>query len=325
MKKFTYRGPSGEVEIKEPLPLRMISSSWFLSLWTLALTLWAGYYLTFLDPGAFLGRRLSPGHANLIRQKSACFTCHSPFESVSTEACLDCHGKFIYASIHSTIPCKQCHPGHTDGAFVPPALTEADCDKCHNRAATVEWKWDPDPKKLPAQSHVPYYPDRVGNPDLSHYPRDVSSSHAPLNIFQHSKHTGLGSTREGKKKFACYQCHFVGPKTMNTPLQDLITMKSCMDCKYHGKTAPGCKSCHNYRLHTYTFHLPKGPVLKKRQCITIHELLDAKSKIALEGPPPNAEPGWKDLPVCETGEPAINYGKLKDPDTEPPYPETNPP
>lgn len=328
MKRFTYCGPAGEVEVKEPLLLRLIDSSLFLTLWTLTLTAWAGYYLTFSDAEAFLGKRLSPGHAKLVHQKAGCFSCHSPFEPVTTESCLDCHSKFIYASIHSTIPCKQCHPGHTDGAFVPASISDADCDNCHNRAApgrlkdgtTAEWKWDPDPQNRPPQSHVPYYPDRVGHPDLTRFPRDITSSHARLNIFQHSRHTGMGLTREGKRKFACYQCHYVGPKTMNTPMEDLITMRSCMDCKYHGKTAPGCKSCHNYKLHGYTFHLPKGPVLARRKCITIPELLDAKSKIALEGPDPADEPGWKNLPLCENGQPAIDYGKLKDADA-PPQPE----
>jgi hypothetical protein len=308
MKKFTFNGPAGPVEIKEPLPLRMISSSWFLVTWTLVLILWAGDYLSFRRPQVFLGNSLSPGHRYLVRQKAACFTCHTPFSPVTTDACLDCHKNFIKAAIHNSMSCKSCHPMHTNGDFIPHTKTDAQCDQCHNQpqpkprdgdTAAPAWEWRPVKDKLPSVSHVPY------------------------TIFPHSLHSGPGATKAGKKKFACYQCHYIGPRTMDTPMEKLFKMESCIDCKYHQDKAPGCKSCHNFRQKNFAFHLPKDPP-RVRDCVGEIELIRMKANLVRENIPAAAEPGWKNLKVCETGEPAIDHGKLPSPETPPPYPEPAP-
>ena len=90
MKNYRYKGPEGEVEIKSPLPVRLVESSRMLTLWTLGFVIWGGYYLVAADPAMFLGKKLSSTHK---QYQSQCIVCHTPFVGVTNEACQSpgCH------------------------------------------------------------------------------------------------------------------------------------------------------------------------------------------------------------------------------------------
>jgi hypothetical protein len=169
---------------------------------------------------------------------------------------------------------------HTDGAFVPAASPDQECQQCHDRMAS-----DPTSR---------FSPDNKAHRLLSH---------VSIKIFPHGRHSGPGRTSAGKKKFACFQCHYFGPKTLETPLEELFTMNSCLSCKYHSEKKPGCRECHNFGQPKWLFHLPQAKTFK-RECVRQEEISDIRLHILRENISPANTPGYRNLPVCETGKPS---------------------
>jgi hypothetical protein len=203
MKKYRYKGPSGVVEIKSPLHVRLVESSWMLTLWAVGFMAWGAYYLIYADPYVFIGKELSIGHKVL---QSDCITCHQPFVGVSDETCTStgCHSAVAKekATLHDSLGhrCTDCHWEHTDGAFISFGLGEKDCAECHEKL-----KNDPDSK---------FY---AGNADQRKM-TDVSRK-----IFKHRSH-------QFPPHYKCWQCHCTGKGTLDTPMEELYKMSACLLC-----------------------------------------------------------------------------------------------
>jgi hypothetical protein len=282
MKKYRYKGPSGEVEIKSPLHVRLVESSWMLTLWAAGFMAWGAYYLIYADPYVFIGKELSIAHKPL---QSDCITCHQPFKGVSDETCSStgCHSAMAAhkETLHDTLGhrCTDCHWEHADGAFISFGIGEKDCAECHDKL-----KNDPDSK---------FY---AGNTD------QLKMTDVSRKIFKHRSH-------QFPPHYKCWQCHCTGKGTLDTPMEGLYKMSACLLC--HDEKA--CGVCHGY-------HDPRDPRPVALTCIKEELMPDLQFKTQRCTSFRKRAPGHKNLTVCETGEPAIDYGKKPPPEETKPEP-----
>lgn len=289
--KYHYQGPGGEIEIKEPLPVRLAESSWFLTGLTVAGLVWAAYYLVIADPAVMVGRELSSNHRQL---KSACLSCHVPFTGVLNESCLSakCHGPKLRNTLHDgeNRACNDCHQEHAERGWINAKMDNRECQNCHQALAR-------DPKS-------PYFASKAAR---------RKQTYVPHKIYSHPDHRIFGYT--------CKQCHCMdlpspvpGKKlrTINVPAEDLFKMDSCMECHRHLKG--GCQVCHPY-------HQARKAGRIMLSCIdNVDRFEDLLERTRMTCTPENSlMPGWVDLTICETGEPAVLYGQ-----SPPPNPPTPP-
>jgi len=269
MKKYSYKGPAGEVEIKDPIAVRLAESSWFLTLWTVGFMVWGGYYLYFAPPETFLGRTLSPGHVHL---QNDCLACHQPFTGVPDESCggSGCHEKIRTATIHNTMerPCISCHPEHTDGEFIKLGIGIPECITCHQ-------KLEQDPKSA-------FYQKREDPRKITYVSREK---------FKHRSH-------RYPPFYKCYKCHCTGKGTIDVPMENLFLMESCVKCHEESD----CGSCHIY-------HDQRDPRSRHLECIDEQFMPEMLLKTMGCSPYRERAPGFINLEVCETGEPAKDFGK----------------
>ncbi len=270
------RGPGGKREVRDPLSIRLVQNSWFLTLWTLGFLLWGGYYLAVASPGVFLGQSLSTSHANL---KTDCMVCHVPFSGVPNESCAaaGCHAKSYLNTIHNTMdkPCITCHAEHAEGAFLSRGVDEKDCAACHRRLKR-------DPKSI-------FHPDRL---------KKRKTSYVDRQIFQHSDH-------RFPPHYKCWQCHCTGAGTLNVPMERLFKMDTCVKCHEEGD----CNDCHRY-------HDKRKKRPSQIQCIKEDYVGELLFKTATCTSFRGKAPGYENLTVCETGEPASEYGKEPPPERD---------
>jgi hypothetical protein len=268
MKPFEYKGPGGEIRVQDPLAVRLVESTWFLTILTLAFVAWGAYYLYFADPQVFLGRRLSPAHQKLEKE---CMACHSPFAGVTDEACAstDCHPGIAQNTIHNTrdARCFSCHREHTDGAPLPVGVANSGCAQCHDRLQA-------DPKSI-------FYPPNYERRQITNVPRA---------IFRHRLH-------QYPPHYKCSQCHCIGDKTLNLRMEQLFRMDSCMKCHEQAD----CAVCHKY-------HQQREPRPRTRACIKQDFVSELQFKTLECTPYRGREPGFENMTVCETGAPAALPG-----------------
>ncbi len=268
MKRLKFSGPGGEREIRLPALIRMVQSSWFLSLCTAGFALWGAYYLFFASPSVFLSKDLSPGHAEIA---SECVACHLPFTGVPNESCLSsgCHPSVMKNTIHNTRTerCVDCHPVHTGGELIPQALENSECDQCHRQL-------EQDPESI-------FFPRNKEKRKVTFVPRSV---------FRHKSH-------QFPPHYRCWQCHCTGPQTLDTPMKDLFKMDTCLKC--HERK--GCQVCHSY-------HQDRESRPRDMTCVHEQFVPDLQYKTMLCTPYRGREPGFKGLTVCESGEPVTEYG-----------------
>jgi len=278
MKTHKYKGPEGSIEFRDPLALRMVESNWFMAACALVFMVWGGYYLSFTNPEALYGRGLTPGHLAL---KNDCFTCHVPFRGVPNNSCVQsgCHAAIHAHQSHYRWACVECHDRHTDGAFDPRPYPDAECVRCHE-------KEESDPTS-------PFHPDNKTR---------RKSTTAPMSILPHGKHE--------TSRYKCVQCHCLGRNTLQTQMEDLFKMETCMLCKEHVYKPPKCKVCHNHGQPRRLFHLERA-ITKRRDCMTPDELMELVHKVKLCTPYLSREPGFKNLTVCETDENIVEWLKGK--------------
>lgn len=271
---LSFKGPGGEVRIKDPLPLRLVDSPLVIALFTIGFMVWGGYYLSFSDPESFLGPPLSPGHKNL---QDNCFVCHVPFEPVPQYSCerSGCHAGTVNKLTHVTMPCKSCHPMHTGGSFDPESMAAAECDQCHAELAK-------DPSSI-------FHPEVKARRPFTNVPREIMA---------HRKHETT--------KYKCVQCHCLGKNTLKEPMEELFKMDTCLKCKPHRGDPPDCKECHNYKLPEWRFHVPAAKT-EKRTCLRPEEWKRLVHKTRVCTRFREREPGHKNLGICGTDTPATEY------------------
>lgn len=269
MKGFGYKGPAGEIQIKDPLAVRLVESSWWLTLWTLGFMAWGGYYLYFAPPEVFMSKQLSPGHMKL---KTDCMACHSPFVGVTDESCgsADCHQDKALDTIHNSINprCISCHPEHTDGDLLPMRPNQRECAECHKKLRK-------DPASVFFAQHEP--------------PR--RTTFVSRKLFKHRSH-------QFPPYYKCWQCHCLGDQTIDTPTPELFLMKSCLKCHEE----KDCNVCHHY-------HDQRDPRPKLLSCIKAQFAPDLQFKTMSCTAENKRPIGYGDLNVCETNEPVKDFGK----------------
>jgi len=269
VKTYSYKGPAGEVEIKDPIAVRLVESSWWLTLWTIGFMIWGAYYLYFAPPSVFLGKKLSPAHKQL---QADCMACHAPFIGVTDESCAsaDCHAAKAQNTLHDGLgrTCVSCHPEHTDGALIPQVLSQQNCADCHKRLA-----------KDPAST---FYADAA-------HPR--INTFVSRKLYKHRSH-------QFPPFFRCWQCHCLGDKTINTPTKELFLMSSCVKCHEE----KDCSVCHHY-------HDPREPRAKLLTCIKEQFVPDLLFKALSCEDYKGRPKGFKDIKVCETGGLIVDFGK----------------
>lgn len=264
MKQYTYKGPGGEVRVREPLAVRLVESTVVLSVLTFIFILWGAYYLHLADQRVFLGRGLSSVHKKLEKD---CMACHVPFLGVTDEACQspECHPKVMADTIHNTRKprCIECHPEHTGGEVPPPAVTAKTCAECHDR--------------LKADPESQFYPPKWEKRTVTNVPRK---------IFRHRSH-------QYPPHYKCWQCHCTGKGTLNTPMEQLFVMDSCLKCHEQ----ENCKVCHPY-------HQQREPRPRSTNCVRQEYVSELQFKTLECTEYKGRVPGFNHLTVCETGEPA---------------------
>ncbi len=212
MAELKYRGPGGNMTIRDAFPVRVVKSPVFLSVVFFITVIWSGSYLYRYDRTPFLSTPLSLEHYN-IRNK--CHTCHSGFGSVPNDGCLSggCHREELVSTIHNTIDqeCIECHPEHLDGRSLPQSMKDHECADCHHLLT----------KDLESKFH----PDNREKRHLSGVDRQ---------IFSHKVHW--------YPVYECSACHCSGEGTINVPLKELFTMDACMKCHFN----KDCQLCHQY-------------------------------------------------------------------------------
>jgi hypothetical protein len=269
VKTYSYKGPAGEVEIKDPLAVRLVESSWWLTLWTIGFMVWGAYYLYLAPPSVFMGEALSSGHRKLAAD---CAACHSPFLSVADESCAaaNCHAAKARNTLHDGLrrTCVSCHPEHTGGALLPRGITQQDCATCHNQLAK-------DPK---SRLYASADPPRI-------------NTFVSRKLFKHRSH-------QFPPFFRCWQCHCLGERTINIPTRDLFLMSSCLKCHEQ----KDCSVCHQY-------HDPRDAHPKLVSCIDAQFVPDLLFKTLSCEDYQGRPKAFKDIKVCETGGLLIDYGK----------------
>jgi len=283
MKKLYYKGPSGDIEIKPPLSIRVFQSSWFLAGLTGLFVLWGGYYLYGADKTIYLSRPLSPEHHELA---SDCMACHVPFIGAPNESCAssDCHQDVVSNSLHNTmdVSCTSCHPVHTEGELIKVDLENKDCDECHK-------KLEKDPDSI-------FYPKNYEKREVSYVSRE---------IFRHKQH--------GLPYYRCWNCHCTGNTTIDTPMRDLFKMDSCLIC--HEKQCIGCHGTDAEDGGRRAYHATREKRPREKTCIGETFVPDLMYKTYDCTDRNNRARGFLDMKVCETGEPVTEYGQ--EPETSP--------
>ncbi len=269
MKVYRYKGPAGTVEIQPPLAVRLVKSSWFLSLWTLGFVIWGGYYLSFSEPRVFLSTPLSADHKQI---GDDCLACHVPFVGVPDDSCVsaECHQSIHRNTIHNTREerCINCHPSHTGGELTPASMSNEECARCHDEL-------DKNPESI-------FHPDNQKSRKVTYVPRS---------IFRHRSH-------QFPPHYKCWQCHCTGDSTLDVKMQDLFKMDSCLKC--HVRET--CQVCHRY-------HQDREARPRDKTCINEQFVPDLLFKTMGCTAYRGREPNFKDLTVCETGQIAVEYGK----------------
>lgn len=273
MKKHSYIGPGGVVEIKIPITIKMAESTWFLVLWTVGFVLWSAYYLYMAPTTVFLSRALSSNHKHLEKE---CIVCHVHNEGVPNESCssLDCHDEQARETIHNSreVKCYSCHPEHNEGELIQASIENQVCDECHQQLKL-------DPESI-------FHPDRVATRKVTYVPRK---------IFRHKPH-------QFPPNYKCWQCHCTGKKTLDVPMKDLFKMDACLKC--HERIT--CRVCHQY--HQERVSRPRDKTCIKEELVP-QLLLKTYGCTPYRG----RAPGFIGLSVCETGEPAETYGQKHEP------------
>ncbi len=277
--KYYFNGPGGKIEVKPPLVVRLAESSLFLALWVAGFILWGGYYLFLADQEVFLSRSLSSAHKHL---QSNCMNCHEPFVGVTNKACSSsgCHGEMEHNVIHNTRDgkCYYCHPEHNEGDLITVGIPDKECADCHNLL-------EQDPDSI-------FFPANMKKRQMTYVPRS---------IFKHSSH-------QYPPNYRCWQCHCTGGKgTINIPMNELFLMESCMVC--HEQQS--CHDCHKY-------HQKREERTRGLKCIKEQFMAELQLKTMKCTPYRKMLPGFENMTICETGEPASEFGK-KPPEESSPF------
>jgi len=269
MKTYYYDGPGGRTEMPPPLPARMAGASWFLVICTLGFIGWGAYYLYLADPSVYLGRHLSPGHDSL---ESNCAACHQPFTGVPNSSCTapDCHIEIETKTIHNTRD-RKC----------------AECHPVHTGGELVNTSL-PDEECDRCHRRLMEDPGSVFHPDNRNL-RAVT--YVPRSIFRHRSH-------QFPPHYRCWQCHCTGDETLDVPMRDLFKMDSCLKC--HERE--GCGVCHAY-------HQQRKPRPRDMRCIRRQFVSELQYKTLGCTEYRGRRPGFNDLVVCGTDQPAITYGR----------------
>jgi len=266
-----HKDRAGEVEIRDPILIRALLSPWLNIILATGLVFWGCYYLYFAPHSVFLGLHLSSEHKDLEHD---CLACHQPYYGVPNESCasMDCHQDITTDSIHNTrtTSCFSCHAEHAGGYPIPAGMDDRECEDCH--------------RKLKADPDSIFHPDRAAAREVTYVPRK---------IYRHMTH-------QFPPNYRCWQCHCIGEKTLNTPMEDLFKMESCLKCHEE----KGCQLCHQY-------HQPRVARPRTRTCVNEKFLPELQLKTIGCTPYRGREPGYKNLTICETGEPAATYGKSR--------------
>jgi hypothetical protein len=117
---------------KRPNPLRR--ALFFLSLaGSVLAVLWLGWHAIARDNRLFSAGRLSPAHAVLTKECTACHVAQAGAfrEPVGNHTCLACHdGPIHHANQLFTPDCATCHAEHREAVRLS-ATSDADCAQCH--------------------------------------------------------------------------------------------------------------------------------------------------------------------------------------------------